>query len=231
MRSLSRDEVRSIDVRAAEDFGIPTCLLMENAGRNAAHLLAELYPRTDDRPIIVVCGKGNNGGDGLVLARHLEAWGYPVQLLLTTPLETFSGDASLNAHIIQRAATPYRVLQNASADEWHTALTPAGVIVDALLGTGTKGTIQPPLATIITTINAIGRPIFALDLPSGLDCDTGLPLGVCIQATHTATFVARKQGFDHPHATHWTGTIHVLDIGVPRALLDLYRELTATPNL
>ena len=93
-------------------------------------------------------------------------------------------------------------------------------IVDALLGTGTQGTIREPFLSAITSINSAKRKVFAVDLPSGLDCDTGQALGTCVRADHTATFVARKIGFDIPGTTEWTGTVHVIDIGVPRSLLE-----------
>lgn len=218
LRPLSRDEVRDVDRRAVEDFGMPGIVLMENAGRGAAELLARLGI---DGRVAVCAGRGNNGGDGFVIARHLEIRGFDVHVLLFADPQSLEGDAATNFHILCAAGTPVsqwhpdvdpdRLLQDLSSGAW---------IVDALLGTGMKGTVREPLATVIKAINAADVPVLAVDLPSGLDCDTGQPLGACVQAAHTATFVARKLGFDAKGAKKFTGEVHVIDIGVPRLLLD-----------
>lgn len=216
-RALSRDEVRNVDRRAIEEFGVPGVVLMENAGRGSANLLIELGVQG---PVVVCAGKGNNAGDGFVVARHLENRGDDVRVLLFCRPEELKGDAEVNYRIIASAGTPIRVF----GDEFDPAeldreLRRADWIVDALLGTGTRGEVREPFATIIERINAAGAKVLAVDLPSGMDCDTGESLGVCVRADHTATFVARKLGFDAPGAPHRTGEVHVIDIGVPRAVL------------
>ena len=217
MRALSRDEVRDVDRRAIEDYGLPGVVLMENAGRNAAQLLAA---RVEKGVIAIVCGKGNNAGDGFVMARHLENLGREVRVLLASAATDYRGDAAINLQVVQRGAIPIVDLSAASLDEWSRELSESVWIVDALLGTGLTGEVRSPLREIISAINASGRPVFAVDLPSGMDADIGRPLGVCIKATTTATFVARKRGFDQPESRAWTGDVHVLDIGVPRRLLE-----------
>ena len=106
--------------------------------------------------------------------------------------------------------------------DWRTELASADWIVDALLGTGTQGTLREPFVSVIGAINESGRRVFAVDLPSGFDCDTGQPLGCCVRADQTATFVARKPGFDVPDASQLTGKVYVIDIGVPRVLLQSF---------
>jgi NAD(P)H-hydrate epimerase len=224
MRSLSRNEVRDIDRRAIEDFALPGIVLMENAGRNAAKLVHALaIDAGSTGTVTIVCGKGNNGGDGFVIARHLENFGHDVRLLLASNPGEATGDAAINQRVAERARQSIECLDGADLARWERSLTGATWIVDALLGTGATGPARGSIATAIGAINAVrsrgtGR-VFAVDLPSGLDCDTGRPLGPCVRADVTGTFVARKIGFDQPGAGAFTGPVHVLDIGVPRALL------------
>jgi len=138
-----------------------------------------------------------------------------VKVLLCVPRSELTGDARTNLIIIEKAHTPII----SPPLDWRTELTGSDWIVDALLGTGTQGTIREPFVSAIDAINSAKRKVFAVDLPSGLDCDTGQPLGICVRADHTATFVARKIGFEIPGTAEWTGAVHVIDIGVPRSLL------------
>lgn len=209
---LDREQVRDVDRRAIEEYAMTGLVLMENAGRNSAELLQTL--QISGR-VVICCGKGNNGGDGFVMARHLENAGVDVKVLLCVPPSSLTGDARANFEIVRRSQTP---IAYPPAD-WGPELAGADWIVDALLGTGTQGTLREPFISAIAAVNNANRKVFAVDLPSGLDCDTGLPLGCCIRADHTATFVARKPGFDAPGADQWTGHVHVIDIGVPRRLL------------
>jgi NAD(P)H-hydrate epimerase len=215
---LTRDQVREVDRRAINDYGLIGLVLMENAGRNAAALLLQLGITGS---VVICCGTGNNAGDGFVIARHLENAGIDVTILLAVPSSGLAGDAAVNFHILQRAGM--RIVEpppDGPKSLWSPELAGADWIVDAMLGTGTQGSLREPYLTAISTINASGRKVFAVDLPSGMDCDTGQPLGDCIRAQHTATFVALKPGFNSPPAANFTGQVHVIDIGVPRRLLD-----------
>jgi len=219
MRSLTRDEVREIDRRAIEEYGLPGIVLMENAGRGAAELLHGLDPRAS---VAIVCGKGNNAGDGFVIARHLENLGHAVRLLLACEPPEFHGDAAIAWRVVERAGIPAIRLAAGTPAEWERALAGAAWIVDALLGTGASGAPRGAIATAIEAVNAArisGAKVFAVDLPSGLDCDTGTASGACVRADVTATFVARKVGFDAPAAAPLLGAVHVVGIGAPRTLL------------
>jgi NAD(P)H-hydrate epimerase len=220
MRSLSRAEVREVDRRAIEYFGLPGIVLMENAGRNAAALLHVLAPSAS---LAIACGKGNNAGDGFVMARHLENLGHHVRLLLAGDPAEHRGDAATQRRVVERAGISFERLADGSPTDWERSLASVDWIVDALLGTGATGAPRGAIAAAIEAINAASRRravrVLAVDLPSGMDCDTGLPPGACVRADVTATFVARKIGFEHPGAAAWTGDVHVLDIGVPRTLL------------
>ncbi|MFM9963012.1 MAG: NAD(P)H-hydrate epimerase [Planctomycetaceae bacterium] len=225
LNSLTRESVRSVDRRAIVELGMTGLVLMENAGRGAAERLIQLGITGT---VIVCAGKGNNGGDGFVIARHLELSGCDVRVLLFANPSELSGDAAANWRILEAAETPRVVLgrQPPLSDIDH-ALSHAEWIVDALLGTGSVGELREPYRTAITAINRSARKVFAVDLPSGLDCDTGRPIetladgtALCVRAAHTVTFVARKRGFEHPASTPWTGEVHVVGIGIPKRLLD-----------
>jgi NAD(P)H-hydrate epimerase len=209
---LSRDEARELDRRAVEDLGVPSLVLMENAGRGTAELLVRLGVHG---PVLVCCGKGNNGGDGFVVARHLDLRGIAVRVFLFGRPEELTPDAAVNYRILERAGPSIRVFSDeVDFAALRQALAGAEWVVDALFGTGLKGPVRAPFAQIITTINDSPARVLAVDIPSGLDCDSGQPLGPTIRARHTATFLAMKKGYNDPAARPWLGQVHVLDLGV-----------------
>ena len=219
---LTRAQVREVDRRAIEEYGIPGIVLMENAGKNAAKLIQGWLPAGG--LLAIVCGRGNNGGDGFVIARHLFNAGSHVELFLACDPRQLTGDAATNAHIAEKMALPMHPFDGPERiKQAVTVLARAAVIVDAVLGTGFSGQVRSPLDQVIRTINEIagaGRAmVVAIDLPSGLDCDTGAPSNATIRAAHTITFVAKKTGFAAPGAAAYTGEVHVADIGAPRMLV------------
>lgn len=224
-RPLSREEVRSLDARAADDLLLPTLLLMENAGRGAAAFLSDLIGETPAPPrVLILCGPGNNGGDGGVVARHLDAWGASVRLVWFTHRDRLKGDAKAQWNILERSD----ISQTAWLDDHPGETSPGGLdalltgadwLVDGLLGTGLDRPVSGLLREVVEAINRSGKPVLALDLPSGLDADTGEALGVAVRATATATFAAPKKGFDAPGAAAHTGRVAVIDIGLPAKLL------------
>jgi len=214
---LTNTQTRELDRRALEEFGIPGIVLMENAGRGMTELLLELGV---NGRVVICCGKGNNGGDGFVIARWLDARGVAVHVVLFCPPEELTGDAATNCRVVQKCAIPMSI-PPASLDDavLRQELAKAEWVVDALFGSGLRGPVRPPFDRAIEAINASPARVFAVDIPSGLDSDTGQPLGATIRADHTATIVAMKQGFATPASREWTGEVHVIDIGLPRALL------------
>jgi NAD(P)H-hydrate epimerase len=218
MRPLTRDEVREVDRRAIEQFGMCGLVLMENAGRGCADVLQSLGCAG---PVAIVCGKGNNAGDGFVVARHLLVRGIEARTILLAGPGELRGDALANYEVLRRVGAPIIDL-SAGTSEGALASTLAGAewIVDAILGTGARGAPQPPCDLAIRTMNAASARKLAIDLPSGLDCDTGTPAEPAFLAEHTCTFVAPKAGFGHPAADRCLGQVHVLDIGVPRRVVD-----------
>jgi NAD(P)H-hydrate epimerase len=214
---LTCQQVRDLDRRAIEEYDLPSLVLMENAGRGAAELLISLGIHG---PVAICCGKGNNGGDGMVMARHLHNQGIPVVVHLFVKPEDLTGDAALHWSIVNKASIRTRVWPVVNDASLTEELAAAEWIVDALFGTGLDGPVRTPLDRAIAAINASPGATFAVDIPSGLNADSGEPMGTTIRARHTATFVAPKAGFANPAARAWLGRVHVLDIGAPRRLLD-----------
>ncbi|WP_250847190.1 NAD(P)H-hydrate epimerase [Aquisphaera insulae] len=232
LRPLTRREVREIDATAARELKLPTLLLMENAGRGAAEWLAELaapegrgagsLPR-----VLIACGPGNNGGDGGVVARHLDAWGFPVRIAWFAPRDRLAGDAAVQAEILEASEIRQEFRAERAEDEPSAAdldalLADADWLVDGLLGTGLTRPVEGLLRRVVEAMNRSGKPVLALDLPSGLDADTGRPLGLAVKARATATFVAPKAGFAAEGASGYTGDVRVVDIGVPRRVLGAF---------
>ncbi len=223
-KPLTRQEVREVDRVAIEQYDMPGVVLMENAGRGVAqHVIEALGGHIEGRRVTIVCGGGNNGGDGFVIARHLYNAGAEVAILLATDAKQLKGDAGINYRIARAMNLPMMPCQ--TEEQVQHAVTPlmrSDCIVDALLGTGFAGQVRPPLRDLIEGINTValhGIKVVAVDIPSGLDCDTGQPGGIAIRASLTVTFVAPKVGLLADAATGYVGHIAVVDIGVPRELV------------
>jgi NAD(P)H-hydrate epimerase len=220
LRPLSRDEVRGLDVRAADDLALPTLILMENAGRGAAEVLRRRAGPS--ARIVIVCGPGNNGGDGGVVARHLDAWGYPVHVVWLADRQKLRGDAAAQWEILEKSGIDQTPLPSADPEQFEAIIKDADWLVDGLFGTGLSRPVEGPMRGAIEAMNSSGKPILALDLPSGLDCDTGQPLGAAIRARVTASFVAPKLGFSQAGAAEFTGDVEVVEIGLPRCLIEAF---------
>ena len=222
--AFTREQSRMVDQLAVREFGFCGLVLMENAGRGVADVLCRLGIAG---PVVICCGKGNNAGDGFVIARHLDLRGHRVRVLLWADPEELTGDAAANFHILTKTDVPIEVFDAAyDAARLSTLLADAAWIVDALLGTGARGEPRPPIDAVIDQLNAAAAPKLAVDLPSGLDCDTGQPAGHTIRAAETCTFVTAKAGFSAPAAAAYVGRLHVLDIGVPRKLIERTAAIT-----
>ena len=226
MFTLTRDAVRELDRRAIEGFGVPGLVLMENAGRGCAELLMRLNPART--PTVILCGPGNNGGDGFVIARHLDNAGWPVLPHVVARHDHHTDAAGTNFDILYASGIHFTQYRPDHFDQPHRDLflrqfATAGWVVDALFGNGLTRALGAPFDWLVGVVNGSGKPVLAVDIPSGLDCDTGEPLGACVRAAHTATFVAPKRGFLNPDSNAWTGEVHVIDIGAPRVLVDEYK--------
>jgi NAD(P)H-hydrate epimerase len=216
--TLNRRQSQEVDRRAIAEYGMTGLVLMENAGRGVADVLCGLGIAG---PVAICCGRGNNGGDGFVIARHLDLRGYQVRVGLWCDPATLRGDAATNYSILTHCNIPVEVFaHDHDADRCAALLGRSAWIVDALLGTGSRGDPRPPFDAVIDTINAHPAQKLAVDLPSGLDADTGAASRHTIRATHTCTFVAHKTGFLSSEAAAYTGHVHVLDIGAPRKVVE-----------
>jgi NAD(P)H-hydrate epimerase len=181
---------------------------MENAGAGAARIALEAVPAG---LVLCVCGPGGNGGDAMVVARHLAVAGLDVEVVRVGPDPR--GDAAVQLAICDAMGLRARRFLD-STDSLVRGARPA-LVVDGIYGTGLTRAPEDAAAALIDAINSVGAPVLALDLPSGLDCDTGEPLGLCVRAAITATFVAAKKGFANPASRTYTGDVRVVGIGAP----------------
>ena len=223
---LTRDQVRRVDALAIERYGMSGLVLMENAGRGAVDALLAFDPSLlsessgTNSQVVILCGKGNNAGDGFVIARHLEIRGVATRVLLLASPDELTGDAKANFAILQHTDVPIvDVSRGPLESQLNQPAAGATWLIDALLGTGATGEPREPFAAAIRWMNAQLARRLAVDLPSGLDCDTGKPAAATVRADLTTTFVAAKPGFFAPEAKPYVGELRVIDIGVPPRLV------------
>lgn len=214
MKAVTAAQMRRIDARAVTRYGIPVHVLMDNAGRCVAEAVRDLCPRRAGR-VVALCGGGHNGGDGVAAARYLRGWGYSVKVLwLKNPVE-WKGSAALHYAIARRMGVSFQSFVEIPPAHRVRALRQAAIVIDALLGTGATGPIRLPLFDAIATINAARKPVVAVDLPSGLNADTGRPMETAVKANVTVTLAAPKIGLLKPAARPYVGNLIVADIGLP----------------
>lgn len=213
MRIVNADQMRELDRRASQEFGVPSIILMENAGMRAFDLIYSILCETGAHRVAIVCGRGNNGGDGFVVARHLHQVSAEVQAFLVGKKEEVKGDARVNLEIAEKSGIPVAEIRDIGS--LRIALAHSDLIVDALFGTGIKGEITGLAGEVIDAINACGRPVVAIDLPSGLDADTGQICGRCVVADATVTFGLPKIGLAIYPGAQYAGEVNVVDIGIP----------------
>ncbi|MGD1042255.1 MAG: NAD(P)H-hydrate epimerase [Sedimentisphaerales bacterium] len=215
---MSRDEMRAFDAWAINELGVSGIVLMENAGRGCAQFIIETLSKIKKPKVCIFCGTGNNGGDGFVIARHLLNAGFAVTVVVCGNIAKIKNDARVNLDVLIGLGLKIERLDMEGTeiiDARVTKLTnEANMIIDAIFGTGLTGTLRDEYKQLIESINELGCPILSVDIPSGLDCDTGLPLGAAIKANCTVTFVAVKKGFVFEDARPYTGDIFIASIGV-----------------
>ncbi len=211
-KSLTAAEMREADRRCIEDLGIPGVVLMNNAG-------AAVFREISGGPVGIVCGKGNNGGDGYVVARMALLAGFDARVVLVADREDIRGDADVFLRAYENLGGAVESVQDeAGAARAVAALADCAVLVDALLGTGVKGEVRGPIRAAIEAWPEV-RTV-AVDLPSGLHADTGAVCGCCVKAEVTVTFQFAKRGFASPNATPYLGRLVVADIGIPEVCAD-----------
>ena len=216
--ALSVSQVRACDARAMSHYGMCSLILMENAGRSSAAAICDLLSDADAPGVCILTGTGNNGGDGFVAARHLLNTGHDVAVWLCGSRHRVRGDALSNLITLERMNGPIQSFTGdpVQAERLAADMARCGVLVDALLGTGTRGAPREPIASVITRINARRQTqrVLALDIPSGLDGDTGVPADPAVRADATITFAACKPGLTAASAASYTGPVTVASIGI-----------------
>ena len=209
-------ECRAIDKKAIGDYGVPGLCLMENAAVASVAVAMDMLGDPGARTVLVAAGGGNNGGDGLAVARGLAGLGVTVEVALLKPRDSLAGDAGVNLALLE-VVPQVAIHELVDRPRALAGLANSAVlIVDALLGTGFSGGLSPAFRTAIQSLNMSGKPILALDLPSGLDGDSGMVADTAIRATRTVTFAAVKPGLEQERGPEYAGRLYLGDIGAPR---------------
>ncbi len=221
MLVVNAAQMRELDKETIEGVGIPGLLLMENAGRGAAEYIRRHYGQTIQGEVLVVAGPGNNGGDGFVIARHLAQSGMGVKILLLVEPERYKGDAGLNYEIAKKLNIPMiECLDEAAVHPVGRTIETAGLVVDAIFGTGLSRPPAGRFAAVISIINETAVPVVAVDIPSGLSADTGQPLSIAVRADSTVTMALPKTGHVLSPGREYTGLLEIIDIGIPAFLVE-----------
>jgi hydroxyethylthiazole kinase-like uncharacterized protein yjeF len=220
LKLANSQEMREIDYQAINDFGIPSLVLMENAGIRTVEVIKELLPEGKGKKVIVLAGKGNNGGDGLVIARHLINSGIKVETFLMAFPEEISPDSLTNYRILERISTDiYQLQEEKDLEQLMLSLLSADLVVDAIYGNGFHGRMNDFESRVARMVNCRNLPVVAVDVPSGIEADTGKVNGEAIKATHTVSFALPKVGLVLEPGRDFTGILKVVDISIPEVLL------------
>ncbi|MFQ5841310.1 MAG: NAD(P)H-hydrate epimerase, partial [Thermodesulfobacteriota bacterium] len=221
MKVVTADQMKTLDQRTIHEGNVSGIDLMENAGKGATEVILRRFPNLPRKRIAVIAGKGNNGGDAFVIARHLINRGLGVNIFLLAENKAVKGDAKTNLDILTKDGIEVREL--ATFREFEAIrddLLSHDLFIEGILGTGLASEVEGYYREVISALNATGKPIVAIDIPSGLDATSGKPLGPCIKASFTPTFGLPKVGqLIHP-GVEFVGELEVIDIGIPRDLIE-----------
>lgn len=218
MKIVSGEKMGEIDRKAMDVYGIPGVVLMENAGLQVVSMICRLRPRRNEGRIVVFCGRGNNGGDGFVISRHLQRLGYRVETWAMGALSAYRGDAAVNYDMFLKGGRDISLVKEGDPSRITEGLQVSDLIVDALLGTGIRNRVAEPFAEVIRTINKSRAEVLAVDIPSGISADTGEILGEAVKADYTVTFALPKRGLLLFPGAEYAGRVFIADIGIPREL-------------
>ena len=219
VKIVSGTQMAAIDGEAINRFRIPGLILMENAALQVVQYILELMPQRRGR-VLVFCGKGNNGGDGFVIARHLLRYGYVVSVWAMDRSQVYHGDAFVNYEILIKQGVPVSLVTEGDPPHILNYLDKDDLIVDALLGTGLSRDVSPKFAALISAINDSRAQVLAVDIPSGVCANSGKVMGTAIKARHTVTFALPKRGLLLYPGAECAGRIVVVNIGIPKQVLD-----------
>jgi NAD(P)H-hydrate epimerase len=220
MRVLNSAQMREADRRTIEEIGIPSLVLMENAGRQVVAAIESVHSDLAERQVAVLCGRGNNGGDGFVVARTLLQRGVDVAVFLIGRVADVRGDARINLEILGRLGLTVVEIADSQAWELHfSEIGECNLLIDAIFGTGLNAPLSGLMETVVADVNGSGIPIVAIDLPSGLSADSHQPIGDSIEAGMTVTLAAPKISLVLPPAETRAGDIVIADIGIPHEVI------------
>ena len=217
MKTVTVKQIQKLDDLAINKYGMPSIALMENAGCKVAEHVIKLLKNNTNARVCVVCGTGNNAGDGFVAARHLINAGIHIDIYMIGEAANLKNDAALNYNILRRLTYPISPVKKVDAG-FHKSIVNADLLIDAIFGVGLNREIKDPFYSVIAAMNQSKKKIIAVDTPSGLDCTTGKIYGICIKARQTVTFSFVKTGHMRLHGPKQAGRIVVADIGIPLKL-------------
>jgi ADP-dependent NAD(P)H-hydrate dehydratase / NAD(P)H-hydrate epimerase len=221
MRVLNTQQMREADRQTIDDIGLPSIVLMENAGRQAVAAMEAAFEDLASSKVAVICGRGNNGGDGFVVARTLAQRGIEATVFLLGSVAEVRGDARTNLEILGRVGLT--VVEVTTAQEWElhfSEISECDLIVDAIVGTGFHGPLTGLLETVVADVNGLGAPVVAIDLPTGVSADSHELEGEAIEASMTVTLAAPKVPLILPPADAYGGDLVIADIGIPASVID-----------
>ena len=221
MKIATAKQIRDIDRRAIREFGIPGPVLMENAATAIAFEMERFFEGLDGVKVGIICGKGNNGGDGLALARRLRIRGVPVRVCLLASFAALKGEAKLNLAILRKMDV--EIVPNASSPAIAEMIAWSDVVVDAMLGVGISSPLKGNHAIAAELMNMAGRPVVAVDIPTGINADTGEVMGSAVRADLTVTMVLPKRGLVLYPGASFAGKVRVVDIGIPAEVIEKER--------
>lgn len=217
MKSVTARQMKRLDALAIKRYGIPALILMENAGRTACEEALKMLPKKGVRRAAVFCGYGNNGGDGFVCVRHLINKGVQVRIYLIGQKKKFSKESRVNYQILGNMKQKFKIIRGVNAlGKLEKEINKYDLIIDGIFGIGIKGELSSLYQELFNILNKSKVLILALDIPSGLDADTGKPLGNAVRAVKTVTFGLIKNGLTKKEARKFTGKIIIADISLPR---------------
>ncbi len=234
MHLLTAEEMQKLDQTTINGLGIPGVVLMENAGLQVVEAIYRMIGDPKGKTVTIFAGKGNNGGDGFVVARHLLNAGAEVKVMLLADVKDISGDAKVNLDILQAMGQKiYPLVNPNNLNIVKLAMVYTDLIVDAIFGTGFKGAVPEHIGNVIEIINSSGKPVISVDIPSGLEANTGKVHGACIKANMTVTFAHAKLGLVIQQGPEYAGELTVADISIPPGLVDTQgiRRFLITPEI